>query len=136
MGALVAAVCLGLAGCSVAPLPSPTPTVSATTSVSPVLPPGATSLRDVGFTHAPEGFGLPNGVTVVPVSNQLNVITAGFSPEDGVVVLAFLKAHLPEMGYRITGASDDSVVFRGNPWHGAFTMSATTALLTLRYGDQ
>ena len=135
--ALVAAVCLGWTGCSAAPAPAPTSSASPpTSSRSPLLPPGATTLRDLGFTNAPEGFALPPGVEVETISNQLNVITAGFSPEDGRTVLAFLTTHLLEMGYRIQAASDDSVVFTGTVWHGAFTMSPTIALLTLRYADQ
>ena len=134
--AALVALGLGLAGCSAAPAPPPTATLSPSAWPAPGLPAGSTALRDLGFSNAPEDFGLPPGVRVTPISNQLSVITAGFSPADGATVLAFLKAHLPEMGYAITAASADSVVFAGQTWHGAFTMSPAIALLTLRHGDQ
>jgi len=100
------------------------------------VPYGSTSLRDLNFTHAPSGFAIPSDTPVIAGVNLKAVITAQFNVSDGPEVLSFLLVHLPGMGYEITGSSDDSVVFQGAVWHGAFTMSATTAMLTLRYEDQ
>lgn len=138
--ALAAALGVGLgaaSGCSTPGVtPSPSSSASASSAAAPSLPPGSTSLRDLGFTNAPAGFAIPVGVTVVSGVNEVSVITAQFSADDGPAVLAFLLANLAAMGHPITASSADSVVFGGDPWHGAFTMNAATALLTLRYRDQ
>ena len=90
------------------------------------------SLGWYGFTHAPAGVVLPRGLSVVYRIDQPNVVTAFFPASDGPRLAAWLAEQLPTMGYRVEGASVDSVVFSGSTWSGAFTSDSQVSALTLR----
>lgn len=118
-------VLLALTGCGAAPSveqPSPTPSVTAS----------GLSLRESGFSHAPEAFTIPGNVAITRRVDQPNVVTALFSHDDGVAVLAHLTQQLPAMGFTIDRSGGDSLLFSNAGWDGAFTVSPDISGLTLR----
>lgn len=90
-------------------------------------------LQAYGFSHAPAGFVLPQGLDILYKIDQPNVVTAFFPAADGAHLATWLAANLPAMGYQVQGSSADSVVFSGTTWSGAFTSDSDIAALTLRH---
>ncbi|MDA8439813.1 MAG: hypothetical protein M0Z51_13270 [Propionibacterium sp.] len=90
-------------------------------------------LQAYGFTYAPAGFVLPQGLDIVYAIDQPNVVTAFFPAADGGHLATWLAANLPAMGYHVQASSADSVVFSGTTWSGAFTSDSDIAALTLRH---
>ena len=107
--------------------------VSSARASTPAVPKGPTqALRWYGFANGPAGFVMPQGLTVVYRIDQPNVVTAFFPASEGQHLAGWLAAQLPGMGYRVEGASADSVVFSGSVWSGAFTSDSQVSALTLR----
>jgi len=108
--------------------PSATPTTTA-----PSLPPGGVFLTDLGFTEAPPSFSVPAAAKMVTGYNIPDLINVIYDGADGPIVHDYLAKYLPDMGFTITGQSDDSLLWNGPGWTGAFTMTSLQAGLTLRH---
>lgn len=139
MSAAAAVALVGLAACGGTSSAAEPPTVAssrmatATPRATDPASPGPTqALTWYGFTNGPAGFVVPQGLTVVYRIDQPNVVTAFFPASDGPHLASWLAAQLPAMGYRVEGASADSVVFSGSVWSGAFTSDSQVSALTLR----
>ena len=130
LAAAVLAAVLLVSGCSAA---SPTSSVtSASVPATWALPSGAVTLASMGLDHAPAGFAVPGGLTPLMTINQPNVVTLEVSAAEGQTLHDFLMLHLPGMGWQIASSSASSIIFASGGWQGAFTMSASNAMLTLR----
>lgn len=127
LSALVAAV--GLTGCSAAQ-PLPTPTTTPTVRAS--APADGITLRDMGLRNGPTGFNVPRGLSVKQVVDQPNVVTLVTSGPQAETMAAYLRDHLPAMGFTITGDADGSLVFHNSEWEGALTSANDLVGLTLR----
>ncbi len=60
-------------------------------------------LQAYGFSHAPGGFVLPQGLDILYKIDQPNVVTAFFPAADGAHLATWLAANLPAMGYQVQG---------------------------------
>lgn len=131
VAALTVAASLALGGCS-----HPAATAPASPSASSVAPtPGDSTsvpLTVYGITDGPADFRLPAGLVVLDTMDQPNVVTLVLNPDSAASVADWLRRALPASGYHVDAAGDNSVVFHGAAWSGAFTADARLAGLTLR----
>jgi len=150
---------MALDGCGSAPSPSPLVDSSPTSSTSSAgsakqvagettasaagsvsgparaePPIGGVWLSELGFTHGPTGFSVPAETWVVISVDQPNTVALIIEPSQGAAMLAYLRANLAGMGFRITADRGDSLVFSNGTWAGAFTMTSRQAGVTLRHG--
>ncbi|MGO4956002.1 hypothetical protein ACTQ49_01795 [Luteococcus sp. Sow4_B9] len=117
-----------LAGCSSSPGASaPSPSLSAVSA-----PAGGAALRQLGLVHGPQDFWLPAQIEVTSQIDQPNVVTLTMPTAQRALLVGWLQQELPP-GWTVDGASDDSVLFHGGQWQGAFTCSTTTCAVTLRH---
>jgi hypothetical protein len=130
MSLLLGFLALGLAGCSAAGGPEPSP--SASPSVTIVVPDTGRTLTDYGISHAPLGFSVPRDLNPNFMINQENLVAMDLSLSDGAVTLAYLTTHLDSMGFEITASGGGSLVFRDARWDASFTTGDVSASLTLR----
>lgn len=120
---------LVLTGCSAAPLPQPEPSPLVSISAAPE---DGVLLSALGFEHAPAGLSIPRGSIVAERTDNANNITVVFSSPTGVEIASYLRRSLPELGFVITADKDNSLLFEGGPYQGAFTASGPLSALTLR----
>lgn len=121
---------LALAGCAAAPA-APTAPPSAAT-VASTAPDGGVLLRDAGFANAPAGFSVPASALITDRIDAANNVTATFSQPGGAEIAAYLREHLPAMGFTVTADGNDSLLFTDGHWDGAFTVSTDISALSLR----
>lgn len=126
-----AAALAGLSGCSAAGQPVP-PSPSPSVAISVAVPDGGVTLRDLGYTNAPDGFSVPNDVEITDRVDAHNNVTAVFSAPAGIEIAGYLRDHLPAMGFEVTADKNQSLLFNNGTWDGAFTTSGSTAALSLR----
>ncbi|AQP45021.1 hypothetical protein [Tessaracoccus flavus] len=126
------AAALVLAGCSAEPLPSPPTSPDASESVPLAVPADGVRLRDLGFLHAPSGFTVPEGLTIIERVDAANNVTAVVRTSDGGRIADYLRQHLPAMGFTITADRDLSLRFTDGTHDGAFTVTGDLAALSLR----
>ena len=117
-----------LASPSAAGVPGNTPATPAF-SVPPV-----SGLDAFGLTHGPRGFQLPIRTVAVHVVDNPNNVTLVIDPSQGKQTYQFLIHRLASMGMTITANGNNSLIFHGRGWTGAYTASADAAALTLRTG--
>ncbi len=118
-----------LSACSAAPVETPDATPELTSSA---VPADGTTLNDLGFVNAPAGLSIPNGALISDRVDSPNNITVVMTSPDGLTVVEFLRRHLPELGFTISGDDQNSLIFEGGGYQGAFTTSAGYSALTLR----
>lgn len=127
---LIALVALAaLSGCSAATPVEPTPTASLT---STAVPDGGEALRDLGFRNAPAGLSIPRGSAITERIDSANNATVILTSPDPLSVLSYLRSALPAAGFTITGDGQNSLLFEGGGWQGAFTVSSGYSALTVR----
>lgn len=100
-------------------------------SVNPSTLDGVT-LSSLGFANGPEGFRVPAGLELRQRVDQTNVVTLVVPGSQGHQFYDFLRSGLSSLGFTITAASSDSLIFDAPGWQGAFTMDDQIAGLTLR----
>jgi len=120
---------------------SPRPAASSTAGVpesTPATPafsvPPVSGLDAFGLTHGPHGFQLPTQTVAVHVVDNPNNVTLVIDPSQGKQTYQFLIHRLASMGMTITANGNNSLIFHGRGWTGAYTASADAAALTLRTG--
>lgn len=142
--ALVLAAAL-LTGCGAGPEPAdPTPTPSATsapptatsappTTASPTVETGLT-LQQLGFDNGPANFSLPPDSVISTKVDQPNVVTVVLSSPGPETVEDYLRATLPDAGFRIDARSsaEGALTFKGEDWTGGFTGTGATSAIVLR----
>lgn len=96
--------------------------------------PPVSGLDAFGLTHGPRGFQLPIRTVAVHVVDNPNNVTLVIDPSQGKQTYQFLIHRLASMGMTITANGNNSLVFHGRGWTGAYTASADAAALTLRTG--
>ncbi|WP_036925399.1 hypothetical protein [Acidipropionibacterium thoenii] len=125
-----------LAGCG-AP-GSPVSSGSSTAASSAPVPAGssaaadAVTLRALGIANGPDGFPVPEGLIVSEQVDNPNNVTLVIDSFQGESTYQFLRRRLPAAGYTIGDDANQSLVFSGKGWQGAFTVSQEVAALTLR----
>ncbi len=133
-GALAGCGAKGSPAASSAPVSSGSP---AAASSAPV-PAGssaaadAVTLRALGIANGPEGFPVPEGLIVSEQVDNPNNVTLVIDSFQGESTYQFLRSRLPAAGYTISADANQSLVFSGKGWEGAFTVSEEVAALTLR----
>lgn len=128
LAALFAA--LALSACAAAPEPSPSPTPLASTVTA--APDDGVLLGDLRFDNAPAGLSIPRGSVIAERIDSPNNVTVVLTAPDGLTVVDYLRRTLPEVGFTITGDDQNSLLFDGGGWQGAFTTSDGYSALTLR----
>ena len=121
---------LAVAGCSAAPGPAPSPSV--TLEAPTQAPPDGVLLSDLGFTNAPPGFSVPRDAVIEERVDSANNITVVLSAPPGEDVAAYLRRHLPAMGFTITADAGGSLLFESAVHDGAFTLTDGLSALSLR----
>jgi len=96
--------------------------------------PPVSGLDAFGLTHGPRGFQLPIRTVAVHVVDNPNNVTLVIDPSQGKQTYQFLIHRLASMGMTITANGNNSLIFHGRGWTGAYTASADAAALTLRTG--
>ncbi len=129
--AVVVLAVVALVGCSASQQPTPAPsTPSASVIVTP--PTGGVLLTSLGFQHAPQGFSIPANAQITDRVDQSNQVTAVFSAPDGFEMAAYLRKHLPSMGFHVTGDKDNALLFTSDTTQGAFYAEGSLSSLSLR----
>lgn len=126
------AAALVLAGCSAAPVPSPSPSPMVSEAAPLTVPSDGVSLRDLGFQHAPSGFSVPEGLSIVERVDAANNVTLIVRTDDGDRISDYLRQHLAAMGFTITADEGLSILFTNATHDGAFTVTGDVAALSLR----
>lgn len=135
--AAVVLVAVGaLAGCGAPGSPvgsgSPTAASSAPVPAGSSAAAGAVTLRALGIANGPDGFPVPEGLIVSEHVDNPNNVTLVIDAFQGESTYQFLRSRLPAAGYSISADANQSLVFSGKGWQGAFTVSGEVAALTLR----
>lgn len=128
LAALLAA--LALSGCAAAPEPAPSPTPLASTVTA--APEDGTLLSSLGFEHAPAGLSIPRGAIIAERTDSANNVTVVFTSPTGVEIADYLRRNLPALGFTITADANNSLLFEGGPYQGAFTATGALSALSLR----
>lgn len=110
---------------------SPQSMISQAPSVNPSQLGGVT-LTSLGIQNGPADFRVPEGLEFRQRIDQSNVVTLVVPGAQGQELYDFLHSGLSSMGFTITAASSDSLIFEAPGWEGAFTMDEGIAGLTLR----
>lgn len=120
--ALFAVVALAVTGCSsAAEVSEPVPTSGTS---APTVPAGGQTLAQLGITNGPvDRILVPQRITVEEVVDQPNVITLVVSQPGGAELAGYLRTQLPAAGWTITADANDSLLFTGFGWDGAYTTS-------------
>ena len=121
---------LALTGCAAAAVDPVTPPPSTLTAAA--VPEDGQALRDLGFGNAPEGLSVPLGAEISDRVDSANNVTVVMTAPDALEVADYLRRTLPTLGFTITGDAQNSLIFEGGGWQGAFTASKGYAALTLR----
>lgn len=118
-----------LTGCSAPPAET---AVGEPTLTSSAAPADGTRLSDLGFVNAPPGLSVPADAKISDRVDSPNNVTVVMTAPDGLTVVDFLRGHLAELGFRITADDQNSLLFEGGGFQGAFTVSSGYSALTLR----
>lgn len=92
----------------------------------------ASTLRAMGFRNGPGEFPLPADLIVDYQVDNPNNVTLVLDPSQDGQTYRFLRSRLGAAGYVISADRQQSLVFSGKGWEGAFTVSDGLAALTLR----
>ncbi|CUW09803.1 hypothetical protein EFN20_05645 [Propionibacterium freudenreichii] len=91
------------------------------------------TLASLGFVNGPQGFRVPDGLEQRQRVDQTNVVTLVVPGSQGQQLYDYLRNALSSLGFTLTAASGDSLIFDAPGWEGAFTMDDQLAGLTLRH---
>lgn len=136
--ALVLSACSAGSGGSTAPASSSraASAVASPISQAPSVDPsslGGVTLASLGFVNGPQGFRVPDGLEQRQRVDQTNVVTLVVPGSQGQQLYDYLRNALSSLGFTLTAASGDSLIFDAPGWEGAFTMDDQLAGLTLRH---
>lgn len=96
------------------------------------MPSGAKTLRQLGINNGPADFSLPADISISGVVDRSSVVTLIIAAPEATTIASYLRSHLPQMGFTITGDADTSLVFHNQHYNGAFTSANGVNGLTLR----
>lgn len=125
----LAAAAVAVAGCSVAPgqTVSPTPSPAAVN-----IPADGITLRELGFTNGPNSaFSVPRDSVITMRIDQVNVVTLYLSDPPPATVLAYYRRSLPGTGFEVSADKNSALLFTGFGWDGSI-VGGKNAAITLR----
>ncbi|MCI1747519.1 MAG: hypothetical protein LKI24_05100 [Acidipropionibacterium sp.] len=124
----------GAARTSVSSSAAASPAASPSSPTQPAASDGieASTLRAMGFGNGPGEFPLPADLIIDYQVDNPNNITLVIDPSQGGQTYRFLRSRLRDAGYVISADGQQSLVFSGKGWEGAYTVSNGVAALTLR----
>lgn len=110
------------------------PAASSAASTQPAASDGieASTLRAMGFSNGPGEFPLPADLIIDYRVDNPNNVTLVIDSSQGGQTYQFLRSRLGAAGYGISADRNQSLVFSGKGWEGAYTVSNGVAALTLR----
>jgi len=130
---LALTVLAGLTGCSAGPVvPEPSPSVSASTSVTPTVPSDGVSLRGLGFEYGPAQFTVPSGAVLTTSADQPQQVTLVISSPAPAEVTDYLLRTLPATGFTVGRRDATAIEFSGHDWRGSYLVTGRVCAVTLQ----